>query len=61
MECRHCAIADGRCLDCGALVNGAETAQDAAEHLDGQKPTAAAETPTEGQETAKKAARKRKA
>ena len=61
MECRHPAIVDGRCLDCGALVNAQNGANNAVQPKDEQTPTAAATQPENGQETPKKTTRKRKA
>lgn len=61
MECRHPAIVGGKCLTCGALVDAQNGACDADKPQDGQTPTAAVEQPADGQETAKKTTRKRKA
>jgi len=61
MRCRHPAIVDGKCLTCGALVNGQNAANNAAKPQNEQTPTAAATPPENGQETPKKTTRKRKA
>ena len=61
MECRHPAIVDGKCLTCGAPVNGQNGACDAVAAHDEQTPMAAATPPENGQETPKKNTRKRKA
>jgi hypothetical protein len=61
MECRHAAIVGGRCLTCGATVNGGNGANKAVQPQGEQIPTAAATPPENGQETPKKTTRKRKA
>ena len=60
MECRHPAIVSGKCLTCGALVDAQNGAYNAVLMQDEQTPTAAVEQPENGQETPKKATRKRK-
>lgn len=61
MICRHPVIVGGKCVDCGMVVNAAETVHTDALPQDGQTPTADAKAPADGQETTKKATRKRKA
>ena len=61
MECRHPAIVGGKCLTCGAPANDQNGACDAVQQQDEQTPTVAATPPENGQETAKKTTRKRKA
>lgn len=61
MICRHPVIVGGKCVDCGIIVNGAETPHTGVAPQDEQTPTAEAKTPADGQETPKKATRKRKA
>ena len=60
MECRHPAIVGGKCLTCGAPVNGQNGACDAVQPQGKQTPTAAATPPENGQETPKKTTRTRK-
>ena len=61
MRCRHPAIVGGRCIDCGALVNGENGAKNAAVLTDGQIHPEAITQTENGQETPKKTTRKRKA
>lgn len=61
MRCRHPAIVGGRCIDCGALVNGENVANKAAVLTDGQIHPEGNTQPENGQETPKKPTRKRKA
>lgn len=56
--CTHPAICAGICLVCHERVDGGT---DRAEQADVEKPVDAQTTPADGQETAKKATRKRKA
>ena len=61
MGCTHPAIVGGKCLTCGATVNGENGANKAVQPQGEQIPTAAATPPENGQETPKKTTRKRKA
>lgn len=60
-DCRHPVIIGGRCADCGASVNGQNPANKAVAPKDEHTPIAADTQPASGQETPKKATRKRKA
>ena len=61
MICRHPVVVGGKCVDCGMVVNGAETPHTGVSPQGEQTPTAEAKTPADGQETTKKTTRKRKA
>lgn len=61
MTCKHPVMVGGKCLDCGMVVNGAETPHTGGSPHGEQTPTAEAKTPADEQETPKKATRKRKA
>jgi len=61
MICRHPVIVGGKCVDCGVVVNGAETPHTGVLPQGEQTPMVEAKTPADGQETTKKTTRKRKA
>lgn len=59
--CTHPVIVNGKCADCGAVINAQNGANFAVAKQDGQTHAEAAKQPENGQETQKKATRKRKA
>lgn len=59
--CTHPARIGGKCLDCGAFVGGENGAEQPAVTPDKETAQVAPETPENGQKTANKTTRKRKA
>lgn len=60
MACTHPVILDGKCIACGALLNGEKQPDNAAPHQDGQTPTETAKQPETGEKPTKTGTRKRK-
>lgn len=59
MSCRHPVIVGGKCVDCGATVNGKNEPIYAVPEQVGEIPKEAPTPPVTAQETPKKATRKR--